>query len=302
MNTLVKLKKLLGNTIRENFNLTPYLTLRTNTEAQYYFEADIREKLIKAKKASIKLSLPIFILGGGSNLAVTAEKIYGLVVHNRYIEKKILERNKNYVLLKVSSGYPVTLLANETAKQGFEGVQYHLGLPGTVGGALYMNSKWTHPVSYFGDSLEYACLIDNYGKVKKVNRDYFGFAYDTSILQKTHETVLDAVFKLKISDPAILTQKAKDSMKYRKKTQPFGVASSGCFFRNVDGRSAGQLIDKAGLKGTSMGNFYVSDKHANFIINKGHGDPHDLVKLIHLVKEKVKSKFGVQLKEEVIVI
>lgn len=297
-----KIEKILGKgRVKINFNLSPYLTLRTKTTAAFYFEAETRTDLVKAKVASLKLKLPLMIIGGGSNLAILKDKLKYLVVKNKYIYKKIEFKN-NHVLLTVSSGYPVTKLAKELAEGGYEGLEYHLGLPGTVGGALFMNSKWTKPITYYGDPLILASLVDSQGKVKKVNRSYFNFAYDYSELQKTKDILLEAVFKLKKSDPKKMLQHANFAMEYRKKTQPFGVFTSGCFFQNINGESAGKLIDKAGLKGLRIGGFHVSDKHANFIINDGDGDPISLIKLIKLIKQKVKSKFGIQLEEEVIII
>ena len=175
-----------------------------------------------------------------------------------------------------------------------------------------MNSKWTKPPTYFGDDLLYAYLIDEKAEVKKVDREYFQFAYDYSILQKTHEIVLEGIFQLGKADPKILREKAAFALDYRKKTQPYGIASSGCFFRNItedqknklklSTTSAGYLIDQAGLKGRTIGNFYVSPLHANFIINRGGGKSEDLVRLLDLIRGEVEKKFGVKLEEEVIVI
>lgn len=288
--------------VKTNFDLAPYLTLRTKTKAEYYFEAESKDDLIKAINISHELSIPFFILGGGSNLAILKPKIVGLVLRNKYIFKEIITTVGNNALLTVSSGYPITRLAKELSDSGYEGFEYHMGLPGTIGGALYMNSKWTKPLIYTGDSLISANLIDSKGKEKKVNRAYFAFGYDQSMLQKTHEIVLEAIFKLKKSDAQITKQHANFAVKYRKETQPTGVFCSGCFFRNVNGESAGKLIDHAGLKGKKIGKFHVSEKHANFIINDGDGNPEDLKKLLQLIKQKVHEKFNVKLEEEVIVI
>lgn len=312
-NSIIILDNILGaNRVKENFNLTPYLTLRTQTYAQYYFEANSRQDLINAKKASLESGLQILIIGGGSNLAISKKILTGLIVRNKYIEKKILEKKTDSARYQISSGYPVTKLVKELCDEGVAGLEYHFGLPGTVGGALYMNSKWTHPLTYFGDNLVYANTLTPNGSVAKRMRDYFQFAYDSSTLQKSKETVIEAVFNFKKEDPIILNKRAKDAMEYRKKTQPFGVFSSGCFFRNISSSdqkrlglttsSAGNLIDKSGMKGKMLGSFYVSDKHANFILNKGNGDSKDLIKLISAVKEEVRKKFGVTLEEEVIVI
>ncbi len=165
-----------------------------------------------------------------------------------------------------------------------------------------MNSKWTKPLNYFGDRLISATLLDNEGNEKQVDHDYFKFAYDYSRLQETHEILVDAVFHLPKADPAVLQKRSQDALAYRKSTQPFGVASSGCMFQNVDGRSAGELIDRAGLKGARVGSFVVSDKHANFIINEGEGRTEDLKKLLEMIKTKVREVHGVELQEEVRII
>lgn len=288
--------------ILKNVDLTQYNTLRASAIAEYFLEAKTREDLIEGKKFALINKLPIFIIAGGSNLAITRKKINGLVIKNSYKKLKIFEETDQNVLISVSSGYPVSLLINETIDKGYKGFEYHRGLPGTVGGAIYMNSKWTKPVNYFGDNLEYAYLIDDHGKEKKVYKNYFQFSYDYSVLQKTKEIILEAVFRLKKTNKNILRQRSEFAFEYRKKTQPIGEKTSGCFFKNVNGKSAGQMIDQVGLKGFSLGNYVVSPTHANFIINRGNGKNTDLLKLIKIIKDKVKNKFGVKLEEEVIII
>ena len=288
--------------IERNKELIQFNTLRTSSIAEYFLEAKTRESLIEGKKFALKNKLSLFILAGGSNLAIVKEKIPGLVIKNNYVKSEIIKETDKYVQLLVSSGYPVSKLVSETVEKGYKGFEYHKGLPGTVGGAVYMNSKWTKPVSYFGDNLEYAYLVDGRLQDKKVDRNYFKFNYDYSILQKTKEILLEAVFKLKKIDSAILKERAQSAFEYRKKTQPMGVKTSGCFFKNVSGKSAGQMIDKVGLKGFSVGDFFVSPIHANFIINRGNGKNKDLLKLVRIIKEKIKDKFGVELEEEVIII
>lgn len=288
--------------IEKNKDISHFLTLKNQTRAEYFFEAKSRKDLLAAKKHSLAKNINLFILGGGSNLAVTKEKLTGLIVKNSYFDLKVLSQTKDSVTISVSSGYPVSLLILKSIQNGWSGFEYHQGLPGTVGGALYMNSKWTKPLTYFGDNLVYAYLINNRGEVKKVNKSYFKFAYDYSILQKTKEIVLEAIFKLNIDKTSEIEKRAKFALEYRKRTQPFGVYTSGCFFRNPGKISAGYLIDKAGLKNFSVGDFFVSPVHANFIVNKGNGKRKDLLKLLDIIKKKVKEKFNIELKEEVIII
>jgi UDP-N-acetylmuramate dehydrogenase len=173
-----------------------------------------------------------------------------------------------------------------------------------------MNSKWTRPDSYLGDNLISAVLIDTEGNEKHVDQNYFEFSYGSSILQKTKEIFVEGVFRLKKMRKEELLQRAHDAMKYRTDTQPKGQFTSGCFFKNiteqeqkrlgVPTKSAGYLIDKAGLKKTQIGDYYVSEKHANFIMNKGNGTAGDLHRLVDLIKETVQNKYGVELRDEVI--
>jgi UDP-N-acetylenolpyruvoylglucosamine reductase len=298
---LKALHKMLGASIDLNKNISPYLTFRTKVFAQYFFEAVTKTDIINAYDICKKMDIPFLFLGGGSNLAITKNFIPGLIVKNSYQEKKLVTEDSDSVDLQISSGYPMGKLVMETVAAGWEGFEYHLGLPGTIGGGVYMNSKWTRPVSNIGDNLVTASLY-NGKSVRSENRNYFDFKYDYSILQETGEIVLEAIFKLKKNDPAVLKKRAQESLVYRKRTQPFGVSTCGCFFRNIDGRSAGQIIDVAGLKNKKIGSFIVSNKHANFIINEGEGDPSDLIELLSHIKNTVHDKLGIDLQEEVIVI
>ncbi len=307
-----ELIKQFGDRIKQQKDLSPYFTLRTQTSAEYYLEAESREDIITAVKLTSKHKIPLFFLGGGSNTIVLKGEIKGLVVRNMYMKKEVVKDEADYAEVEFSAGYSMSRVVSETIREGLSGFEYHLGLPGTLGGAIFMNSKWTKNLSYVGDNLISANILDKEGNEKKVDRDYFKFAYDYSILQETGEIVLEATFKFKKEDPELLKKRAQDALAYRRETQPFGVATGGCFFQNISDeeqakhnlptKSAGYLIDKAGLKGTTVGGFTVSEKHANFVINTGNGTPEDLFKILNLIKSTIKEKYGVDLKEEVIVV
>lgn len=294
--------------------ISHYLTLRTKTIAEYYFEAESKEDIQNAFKTALRNNIPFFFFGGGSNIAVTKDMINGLVVRNLYIRKEVLADTDNSIDVRFSSGYSIARVVAETTAAGWEGFEYHLGLPGSLGGGVAMNSKWyadRKPV-YLGDSLISAILLDTTGEFKEVDRDYFKFAYDYSILKDTKEILIDAVFRLKKADPVMLKQRAKEAMEHRHKTQVVGEPTCGCMFQNLTEEeqkrlqlpttSVGYLIDKLGLKNTQIGNFVISEKHANFFINKGEGKAADLLALITLVKTKVKEAYEVDLKEEVVII
>lgn len=287
---------------QQNVDLKKFTTVRSPATASHFTTVKTREELIEAVRHGYKQNLEVMVIGGGSNTVFATENVYKFVIRNQYFNFEVVSETNTTADVKVSSGLPISMLISKTIEKGLEGFEYHQGLPGSVGGALHMNSKWTKPLMYFGDRLISATLLDKYGNEKTVDRTYFNFAYDFSELQNTKEILIEATFRLPKTDPEVLKRRAAEALAYRKVTQPFGVASSGCMFQNVDGKSAGELIDKAGLKGTRVGNFVVSEKHANFIINEGDGKVEDLKKLLELVKTKVKEVHGVDLMEEVRII
>ncbi len=300
--------------VEEGKDLFPFLTLRTGVKAQYFYEARTRDELITALQTSLRHKIPYLLIGGGSNIAVTRKTIPGLVIKNSFRGMEKVEEDSKSATVRIASGESMGVVVNESVRNGWEGFEYHKGLPGSVGGAIYMNSKWTRPWTYVGDHLLKATLLDGEGNPKEVYRSYFEFAYDWSILQKTHEAFVEGIFKLKKNDPAELERRANESLVYRKKTQPHGVATCGCFFRNISVEdkerlnlpttSAGYLIDRSGMKQAKRGAFMVSDLHANFIVNTGsrEGDSADLLQLIGDVKKKVADTYGVSLHEEVVII
>lgn len=286
--------------IEKDKNLKNYHTLKIESIAQYFCQVNTREEIIEALKYAKQNHLDVSFIGGGSNIAFIRSYIPGLVIKNNYQKIEIFKNDPNNLIVSVSSGYPTNKFVLDIVNLGGEGIEYHLGLPGTIGGAIFTNAKWTKPLSYISDCLKTAVIIDKELQLKTVDYQYFKFRYDYSILKETKEIVLEAVFEFKKNDPELLKKRAQTALDYRKKTQPQGVFTAGCFFQNPKNLSAGYLIDQSGLKGKKIGDFLISPIHANFIINEGKGKPEDLKKLIDLIKKKVEEKFNVKLEEEVI--
>lgn len=307
-----ELLKKFGNKLQKNKDISAYFTMHFRVKADYYIEVKTLDEWKKTVKTAHDLKLPIVILGGGSNIAVTKERINALVIRNRYIHSKKVSETKTHVEMLYSSGYPIGRIVKETTEKGLSGFEYHLGLPGTIGGAMYMNSKWTKPESYCGDTLVYAYIMTRDGKIRKEKKSYFKFAYDYSILQETKEIFLEGVYRFKKEKPEILKKRSQEALAYRKQTQPFGVATCGCFFQNISfddqkklnlpSSSVGYLIDKSGLKGKKIGAFEISTKHANFIINHGSGKPEDLERLLDIIRDSIRIKYRLELKEEVVIV
>ncbi len=320
MNTLEELEKLFPSRIRTHVPLAPFTTIKIGGPADIFFEAKTSDELIDAVKIAKEHNTPYFILGGGTNILIGDRGIRGLVIRNlsNAINIKAMkggttagvESKKVYV--QVDSGVALNVLVRWCIEHGLAGLQMHQGLPGSVGGAIYMNSKWTVPESYVGDCVYQADILGADSVVRTEQKSYFRFAYDTSILQKTRETVVRVIFSLTQSDPETLKANAADSMNYRKQSQPQGIFSMGCTFQNISKAaatiastpnlttSAGFLIDHAGLKGKQVGGAQVSPVHANFIVNTGKATACDVVALIDQAKAAVLQKYNIELKEEIV--
>jgi UDP-N-acetylmuramate dehydrogenase len=314
------LTKELGSTVRAQVLLAPYTTFKIGGPADIFFEAKTTEELIRAIGLARTLSIPFCVLGGGTNILIGDKGIRGLVIKNstRQIAiRGVVGAAKSGVSSKTAfveadAGVLLNSLVRFTVEEGLAGLEMHLGLPGTVGGALYMNSKWTKPVGYVGDAVYSAKVLMNDMTVKEVKKSYFNFAYDYSILHKTHEIVLSVVFELPVDDKKRLWEIANNSIAHRRATQPQGVKSAGCIFKNITKEqaishntpehttSAGYLVDSVGLKGASVGGEKISDQHANFTINTGQATASDVLQLIDSAKEQVKRRYGIELEEEVI--
>lgn len=309
--------------IKQNEPMARYTTLKIGGPAEYFFVVQTSDEVVKAVKAALEAKLPYFVLGGGSNIIVSDKGLKGLVIRNESRSIKIVKRlgsvkngetKFSQALVEADTGVLMNQLVRFTCDESLGGLERHLGLPGTVGGAIYMNSKWTKPPTYVGDVLMSAKVLDGQGNVKVVDQKYFDFAYDQSILQKTHETVLSAIFLLHAEDKKKLWETAQSSMEYRKATQPLGVATAGCTFRNIAlsdalrlvtpnrTTSAGYLVDQVGLKNFQIGKAKFSDKHANFILNLGGATAQNVKDLIDEAKKRVKERFNVEIEPEIVLL
>ncbi len=301
--------------------LSKHTYFKLGGPADLLYEAKTVDELVGAVQSAILYKIPYFILGGGSNILVTDAGFRGLVIKNKTsniqlkgfaggVDKGKLDLKE--AIVQADSGVPANLLIRYTLDQGLSGLEDMLGLPGSVGGAVYNNSH--HLGKLFGDHIVEVDVLDAEGKIKKYTQKDLKFDYDYSIFHKTKETVLTASFQLKRGDKDQLWEIANAAVKRRATTQPLGAPSSGCIFKNIplaDAmrigtpdtiQSVGYLLDKAGLKGTRVGGAYVSEVHANFIVNDGTATSSDVFNLIKEIKSKIKEKYGVDLVEEVIVI
>jgi UDP-N-acetylmuramate dehydrogenase len=199
-------------------------------------------------------------------------------------------------------------LVRWTINRGVAGLEAWAGTPGTVGGAIYGNAHFKGRL--IGELIDSVELVDVEGHVSRIPAAGMEFGYDRSRLHRTHEIVLSADFRVGRGETPALRAVARDSLAYRKRTQPLESASAGCIFQNPDPAvdripdgipaSAGALVDRAGLKGAREGTAQVSPTHGNFIVNDGRASAGDIRRLIERCREQVRARFGVELRDEIV--
>lgn len=288
-----------------NEPLSSHTYMKSGGPAEFFVTINKKQDLENLVVWCEKNQQKYLVLGGMSNSLVPDEGIKGLVIKNMVSGTRIIPLDGNTDYFEVESGTPTNLAVRANINESLEGLEYFLGVPGTIGGAIYNNAHYMKEL--IGNNVDQVEVIAKGGVKKTYTKDEMKFAYDYSILQETHEVITTIRFKLKKGNKAELEQKATAATKRRADTQPLGVPSSGCMFKNPmmpNGKreAAGKLIDQAGLKGSRVGDAVVSDKHASFILNTGHATTNDVLKLAEYVKAVVKEKYGVELEREVFLV
>jgi UDP-N-acetylmuramate dehydrogenase len=280
--------------VKENISLKEHSTFRIGGRAKYYYKPERAEDVIKAILVAKKLNLPLFVLGKGSKLLISDNGYDGMVIH-------FLFPFLNFQNSKVSvlAGTPLPLLVSEAAKKSLSGLEWAVGIPGTVGGAIRGNA------GAFGGSMAEVVKTVEAFNVQKEKTERFSsqgceFNYRESVFKKKPNLIIvSASLEFKTGNKDKIQKRMKEYLMSRKEKQPLGFFSAGSIFKNPPDVSAGELIDRCGLKGKRIGDVQVSKKHANFIVNLGKGKAEDVMTLIKLIKKEVKGKFGVTLEEEI---
>ena len=253
-------------------------------------EEQIKNIIDFAKKENI----PYIVKGNGSNLLVRDGGIRGIVIEitdnfNSYeIEDKII---------KVQSGALLSIIGRAALKQNLKGFEFAAGIPGTIGGALAMNAG-----AYGGemkDIVKSVRLMDTDGNIFNFSNEDMQFGYRKSVLSKSDYIVLDAEIELEKGNYEEIKEMMKDFSNRRITKQPLNLPSAGSTFKRPEGYFAAKLIDDSGLRGLTLRNAQVSDKHCGFVVNLGDAKASDILDLMYVVKSTVKNKFGVTLEEEV---
>jgi UDP-N-acetylmuramate dehydrogenase len=288
--------------VRAEEPLARYTTFKVGGPAEWFLEARTSDEIVDALRVAHASGVSVTLLGGGSNVLIGDRGVRGLVVRPRggIIEQIDTER------VRADAATTINGLVRWTIQRGIAGLEAWAGTPGTVGGAIFGNAHFGGRL--IGELVESARLAALDGDTCDLSRDEMEFGYDRSRLQNTGEVLLSAVFLVSTGDPAALRAVARESLAYRKKTQPLDTPSAGCIFQNPDRTevpadipaSAGALVDRAGLKGTTRGDARVSPTHGNFIVNEGQATAAEIRSLIDLCRARVSERFGVALHEEIV--
>lgn len=292
----------IGQSVRQSVTLSEYANFRIGGKADYFFCATSVSTLKRAVTLARECSLPFYIIGGGYNLLFDDQGFRGLIVKNCIQGIERLQKDR----VRVFSGTALPDFMQYCVEKYLGGLEFLAGIPGTVGGAVFGNAGAFD--GEIGDHVVEARIFDECGDVQDVDREYFAFDYRDSFLKKTRDIVLNVTLHLEERERNKIRAVIDEILEKRKmKHPPWNIACAGSFFRNPvlpDGRKipAAQLLEQVGAKGLVVGNAAVYEGHANFIINRGGATSKDVCQLAAELKKRVRSEFGVELQEEVILV
>ena len=261
--------------------------------ADYFIVPQNLQQLQETAKRCRENNIPIKVIGYGSNLLISDEGVHAAVV--KLDSEAFSQLNFDGGYVEAGAGLELSKVVLKCVQKGLSGLEPLTGIPGSIGGAVKMNAGGNF--GDIGSVTESVTLLDNRGHLFEKSKPELVFDYrKTNIATKF---ILGCRLKLTESDSEQIMQRVKEIWIYKKNSQPLNTKNAGCIFKNPGGVSAGALIDKAGLKGTRIGNCIVSDKHANFFIAEKGCTSNDVMKLIDLVKKTVKEKFDIELELEI---
>jgi len=273
-----------------------HTTLGIGGPAEYYAVVHTQEQLIALVRWARKEGLPYRVIGSGTNLLVADEGVSGLVVENR-ISHCCLRPDTGLVL--VGSGVILSDLALYTARHGWAGLEWAIGIPGTVGGAIVGNAGAFG--GYVGDVVQEVTILDGQGQVRTLSGAECAFVYRGSRFKgarREQEVILSAALALRRASLAELEARLQEYTDRRARTQP-AEPSAGSVFKRTPQYPAGWLIEQVGLKGARIGGAQISPQHANFIINLGNATAADVRALVDLTRKRVRERFGIELELEI---
>jgi UDP-N-acetylmuramate dehydrogenase len=282
--------------IRKNVALAALTSMRVGGAAEYFISPRTADELSAAILWANEEQLPVTIIGAGSNLLISDAGLQGLVICTRHLRGIQFDQDSTQVT--AAAGEPVARLAMLAASYGWQGFEWAVGIPGTVGGLVVMNAGAQGGCA--ADCITEVQLVSFTGKSQLLYPQELNFSYRHSALQDSKYIVTGATIKLKGGgDPQAIASDTESKLKVRHKSQPYHLPNCGSVFRNPLPQFAAKLIQGAGLKGYQIGNAQVSELHANFIVNLGGAKASDIFSLIQHIQKVISDRYGVLLETEV---
>ena len=299
------LRDVFGAHLQTHVSLAPYTTFRIGGAADYFLAARSADELAAAVSAARHHGIAFFLLGMGANILVADAGFRGLVIHNEARRITLDEPNGRVTAESGAVVYPT--LINYVVDHGLSGLEHYVGIPSTVGGALWQNLHFLSPpperarTMFIEEVLHGAEILSEEGERKQVDVDYFQYGYDYSILHDREDVVLTATFQLTPADPERMHAVMAANLDWRRERHPplDTEPSAGSIFKKIEGIGAGRLIDECGLKGTRFGGIEITRRHANIMVNRGGGTAADVRRLIEHVQETVEQRTGYRLEPEI---
>lgn len=302
---LSELARFLGAGARFDVPLAPFTTFGIGGPADLFYEPESADRLAAAILAADERSVPWFLLGCGANILVGDRGFRGLVMRNRARGIRI---DRDAGTIRAESGALVFPdLIDAAIDAGLSGLEHYVGIPSTVGGALWQNLHFLSPAParertmFIAEVVHEAEILTPKGERRTVPAAYFEFGYDTSILHHQRDIVLTATFQLEAADPERIRKTASENLAWRAEKHPplATEPSAGSIFQKIEGIGAGRLIDQCGLKGLQVGGAQISHRHANIFINTGSATAADVRALIAHVQQVVERETGYRLRPEI---
>ena len=289
--------------LKRDERLASYTTFRIGGPADLLYNATTADDLAIAVQAARHLEVPYFVLGLGANILIGDKGFRGLVIQNTCDRFEFSDDGR----LEVESGAVVGDIIPKAVERGWSGLEHYVGIPSTIGGAVWQNLHFLEPeperkrTMFIADVFDSAEILSEEGERCVVDKDYMKFGYDTSILHTRRDIVLSATFQLVPGDTAAMHRVMQENLSWRGSRHPWLQIhpSAGSIFKKIEGVGAGRLIDQCGLKGFRHGDAQISHIHANIMVNLGHATAKDVRELIVIAQQAVEKKLGFHLEPEI---
>lgn len=289
--------------LSRNVPLAPFTTFRIGGPADLVFEAESADSLANAILTARQAGVPWFVLGLGANVLISDKGIRGLVIRNTAHHTVWHDDGR----LWVESGAVMQKLIPEAVRRGWSGLEHYVGIPSSVGGAIWQNLHFLSPAPerertmFIAEVFLSADLLTEESERKTVDKAYVGFGYDDTVFHHRQDIVLAATFQLEKGDPFVMHRIMQENLSWRGGRHPWldWHPSAGSIFKKIEGVGAGRLVDSLGLKGHRVGDAQISHIHANIMVNLGQATSADVIALVKHAQHEVKTKLGYELEPEI---